>query len=87
MTRRGVVAVAVVWSVWSWSASVGAESGTAVIRATADGSSVSGKATLTDTPQGLQVVVQVAHVAPGQHGWHIHRHVATQHVFNSLLGD
>ena len=53
-------------------ASVWADTGTAVINGTTEGSHVSGKATLKDTPQGLNVVVTVAGVPPGTHGLHIH---------------
>lgn len=51
-----------------------AETGTARIQATTEGSSVSGTATLADTPEGLTVSIQVAGVAPGQHGFHIHQY-------------
>lgn len=50
-----------------------AESGTAVIRGTTEGSSVSGSATLVDTPAGVEVTIQVSGVSPGQHGLHIHQ--------------
>ncbi len=53
-----------------------AETGKAVIGATADGSLVAGLATLTETVTGLQVAVQVSGVSPGQHGLHIHQYGA-----------
>ncbi len=53
-------------------ANVWADTGKAVIKGTAEGSHVSGRATLKDTSQGLMVVVTVANVSPGQHGLHIH---------------
>jgi len=49
-----------------------AETGKAVIQGTSAGSKVSGTAKLTDTRQGLKVVVNVAGVPPGKHGLHIH---------------
>ena len=51
-----------------------AASGNAVIKATKPDSAVSGEATLTETPEGLQVSVQVRNVTPGTHGLHIHEH-------------
>jgi Cu-Zn family superoxide dismutase len=54
------------------SASAFAETGKAVIRPTAEGSSVSGEVTLTDTLEGLNVEAKIAGVPPGQHGFHIH---------------
>ena len=51
-----------------------AETGKAVIQATADGSSVRGTAVLADTPAGLQVSVSVTGVAPGKHAIHIHQY-------------
>ena len=50
-----------------------AESGKAVLRGTTEGSSVSGTAVLTDTPEGLKITISVEHVAPGQHGLHVHQ--------------
>ena len=57
------------WSVNSW-----ADTGKAVIQATGEGSSVAGTATLEDTPQGLQVAIQVTGLAPGAYGMHIHQY-------------
>lgn len=66
---------------WSWIVGVGvmvgcvsvaADTGKAVIKSTSDDSKVLGNATLTETPQGLKVVVKVAGVPPGKHGFHIH---------------
>ena len=54
--------------------SVAAENATAILKETTEGSQVSGTATLQDTPQGLQISIQVAHVSPGQHGLHIHQY-------------
>jgi Cu-Zn family superoxide dismutase len=45
-----------------------------VISGTQEGSAVSGTATFTDSPEGLHVVIQVAGVSPGQHGFHIHQY-------------
>ena len=53
--------------------SAGAESGNANLVATHANSTVSGSATLTDTPKGLHVVVRVANLPPGKHGLHIHQ--------------
>jgi len=54
------------------SANVWADTGKAVIQGTTEGSHVSGRATLKDTPKGLKVTVKVAGVPPGTHGLHIH---------------
>lgn len=55
---------------------VSAETGTALIHATAEGSSVTGTAALTPVAEGmaLQVEVHVAGVPPGKHGLHIHQY-------------
>lgn len=49
-----------------------AAQGVAEIKGTAADSMISGKATLTDTPDGLKVQVDLANVPPGKHGFHIH---------------
>jgi superoxide dismutase, Cu-Zn family len=36
------------------------------------GSKLSGKATLTETPEGVKVVLSVENVSPGDHGSHVH---------------
>lgn len=51
-----------------------AETGKALIKGTTEGSEVSGTATLTDTPEGLKLTAQVAHVSPGTHGFHVHQY-------------
>ena len=51
-----------------------AETGTARIKGTTEGSSVRGSAALTDTADGLRVAVQVEGVPPGAHGLHIHQY-------------
>ena len=44
---------------------------TVTVRATS-GSKLTGTATLTEVADGVKVVLSVAHVAPGDHGAHIH---------------
>lgn len=73
MKRCWVLLVSLVVSA-GVSTAVWAESGKAAIRATSDGSTVSGTASLVDTPQGLQVALQVSGALPGQHGVHIHQY-------------
>lgn len=38
------------------------------------GAKLSGKAVLTETPEGVKVTISVQNVAPGDHGAHIHEH-------------
>ncbi len=49
-----------------------AQTARALIQGTGEGSGLSGTATFTDTPEGLQISVQVAGVPAAQHGLHIH---------------
>ena len=53
-----------------------AETGTAVIKGTAEGSSIAGKAVFQDTAEGLKVSVELNNVPPGKHGFHIHQYGA-----------
>ncbi len=53
-----------------------AASGVANIKGTKDGSGLSGKAILTDTPEGLKISVSFENVPPGKHGFHIHENGA-----------
>ena len=50
-----------------------AAAGTADLQGTTPASAtISGKAVLTDTPEGLKVTVDLQGVPPGKHGFHIH---------------
>jgi Cu-Zn family superoxide dismutase len=49
-----------------------AESGTAELRPTGEGATLSGRAVLTESPEGLHVSVQVINAPPGKHAVHIH---------------
>jgi Cu-Zn family superoxide dismutase len=49
-----------------------AESGTAELRPTGEGATLSGRAVLTESPEGLHVSVQVIKAPPGKHAVHIH---------------
>jgi len=50
-----------------WSAT-----GMADLRATVPGSPIQGQATLTDTPKGLKLSIEMSSISPGLHGFHIH---------------
>ena len=45
---------------------------TAIIKATAEGSNVSGVVLLAEKGEGLEITVNVGNVPPGKHGFHIH---------------
>ena len=64
----------VAFFILSFSPSVFAETGKAILRGTTEGSQVSGKALLQETPAGLKIAVEVSHVPPGKHGFHIHQY-------------
>ena len=56
-----------------WASVSFAETAVVVIKGTAEGSPVSGKAVLKDTAEGLRVTAEVSGVSPGKHGFHIHQ--------------
>ena len=76
----------VVWGMSVIPSTAWAETATATLAATQDGSAVSGTATLTDTPEGLRVAVQVRGAAPGQHGLHIHQYGGCADAGNAAGG-
>lgn len=49
-----------------------AATGTAVIRPTAEGSTLSGTVKFEDTTKGLKVSVELSGVPAGEHGFHVH---------------
>ena len=53
-----------------------AATGVANIKGTKPDSSLSGKAILTDTPEGLKISLNLENVPPGKHGFHIHENGA-----------
>lgn len=62
------------------------EHGTAVIEGTKPDSKISGTATLTESPQGLNVSIRVANVPPGMHGLHFHEQGACGDAGNAAGG-
>ncbi|MBI1992330.1 MAG: superoxide dismutase family protein [Candidatus Omnitrophica bacterium] len=69
-----------------WSSGAFAETGTAVIQGTSEGSTVNGSAILIDSPDGLEVTVEVMGVAPGKHAIHIHQYGACDDKGNAAGG-
>ena len=53
--------------------SAAAQTGQAMLQPTTDDSPVSGQVVFTETPEGLDIVVDVSGVSPGAHGLHIHQ--------------
>ena len=53
-----------------------AATGTAIIKGTTEGSKISGKVNLMDSPDGLKISVELENVPPGAHGFHIHENGA-----------
>ncbi len=45
---------------------------TVLIKGTEEGSSISGVIMLVEKGEGLEITVNVGHVSPGKHGFHIH---------------
>ena len=63
----GLGVVVMVWAAWAC-----AETGKAVIRPTAAGSTIAGTVTFSDSPQGLQVSASITGAPSGKHGFHVH---------------
>jgi Cu-Zn family superoxide dismutase len=59
-------------AIFAFTKPVFAATGVAQIAGTAEGSTVTGKAVLTEENSGLKVDVRVEGVPPGNHGFHIH---------------
>jgi len=53
-----------------------AATGSAIIQATSEGSSVRGNVFLTETAEGLKVTASFQNAPPGKHGFHIHENGA-----------
>lgn len=49
-----------------------AETGTAKVKATAEGSAIEGVVSFQDTKGGLKISARLSGVLPGEHGFHIH---------------
>ncbi len=63
-----------------------AATGTAVLKGTAEGSTVSGKVRFEQTPEGLHVTADVQGAAPGKHGFHIHEKGSCDDAGNAAGG-
>ncbi len=86
--KRGWVLMVVSAGVLMMSANARAETATVQISPTVSGTSagIEGTATLTDTPAGLKIDVQVAHAPPGTHGIHIHQYGECGNLGNAAGG-
>ncbi|MBI2094375.1 MAG: superoxide dismutase family protein [Candidatus Omnitrophica bacterium] len=54
-------------------ATVWAQTGSATLTATTEGSDFQGSGNFSDTPKGLRVEIQVSGASPGPHGVHVHQ--------------
>ena len=68
------VGVTIVMAVGLAATPAWADTGRAAIKGTAEGSAVSGTATLAQQPEGMAISVQLSGVSPGKHGLHIHQY-------------
>ena len=58
----------------------------ASIKATTEGSLVSGGVHLTEKGEGLEIIVQVVNVSPGKHGFHIHENGSCEEMGKAAGG-
>lgn len=74
MKKSGFALVLLLFSIFSIvsAGKVFAESATAIIRQTAEGSAVLGAVRLEETEDGLKITAQFFNCPPGKHGFHIH---------------
>ena len=73
---KKIVTVFVLVSVFLWNASAFAATAIAEIKPTKEGSTLFGKAVMTDTEDGLKVSLSLENAPPGTHGFHIHENGA-----------
>lgn len=67
------VGVWLVFGVFLGVSASSAETAVVIIQGTQQGSALSGKAVLKDTPAGLEIRASLSGVSPGKHGFHIHQ--------------
>ena len=68
------VVFGILGTLYCWSGAASAESGRAELHGTEEGSTISGSAVFTETPEGLQVSVHVTGAPAGKHAIHIHQY-------------
>ncbi len=74
MRNRRVIFIGAVLAMGLGAHVARAETARAVIKGTAQGSPIKGAAELTETPEGLKVMVQITGAPAGKHGLHIHQY-------------
>ena len=86
MCRGAVFMVALVGVLSAVPGRAAAETGRAELRGTEEGSAIAGTAVLTETPDGLQVSIQVTGAPAGKHAVHIHQYGKCDEAGNAAGG-